>query len=83
MLNNTDNTTYQGVLLTGPQNYAEWELSVKTSLILKDLEIGTPVTLDSMSSKEDKEKYKRSRQAFTLLIKSLSPEVQASLPANI
>lgn len=83
MLNNTDNTTYQGVLLTGPQNYAEWELSIKTSLILKDLEIGTPVTLDSMSSKEDKEKYKRSRQAFALLIKSLSPEVQASLPANI
>lgn len=36
-----------------------------------------------MSSKEDKEKYKRSRQAFALLIKSLSPEVQPSLPANI
>ena len=84
MSNNTDNnTSYQGVILTGPQNYAEWELSIKTSLILKDLEIGTPVSLDSMSSKEDKEKYKRSRQAFALLIKSLSPEVQASLPANI
>ncbi|KAE8543456.1 hypothetical protein D1P53_000170 [Cryptococcus gattii VGV] len=79
----TTNCLNEGVLLTGPQNYAEWELSIKTSLILKDLEIGTPVTLDSMSSKEDKEKYKRSRQAFALLIKSLSPEVQASLPANI
>ncbi|KAE8541721.1 hypothetical protein D1P53_001892 [Cryptococcus gattii VGV] len=64
-------------------NYTEWGLSIKTSLMLKNLEIGTPVTLDSKSFKEDKEKYKGSRQAFALLIKSLSPEVQASLPANM
>lgn len=32
MSNNTDNnTSYQGVISTGPQNYAEWELSIQTS----------------------------------------------------
>lgn len=76
-------TFYKGVILTGPHNYAEWELSVNTSLILKDLEISAPMSIGDTPSPEDKDSYKKSRQAFALLIKSLSPEVQASLPADI
>lgn len=78
-----NNPFYKGVTLFGPHNYAEWELSVKTSLILKDLEIGAPVNIGDTPSPKDKYNYKKFRQAFALLIKSLSPEVQASLSAEI
>lgn len=81
-------TTYneaagRAVILTGPNNYADWELSIRTHLILRDLEIRPPVKLGDNPSPQERENNKKARQAFALIIQSLSPEVQASLPAHI
>lgn len=46
------------VILTDSSNYAEWERSIQTTLILKDLEIMNPVTLTGESTSEDKVNYK-------------------------
>ncbi|OXG24399.1 hypothetical protein C361_02326 [Cryptococcus neoformans Tu259-1] len=82
----TTDTDYQSfskvVILTGSSNYAEWERSIQTTLILKDLEIMDPVTLTDGSTTDDKANYKRSRQAYALILKSLSLEVQSLLSAK-
>lgn len=58
----TTDTDYQSfskvVILTGSSNYAEWERSIQTTLILKDLEIMDPVTLTDGSTTNDKANYK-------------------------
>lgn len=82
----TTDTDYQSfskvVILTGSSNYAEWERSIQTTLILKDLEIMDPITLTDGSTTDDKANYKRSRQAYALILKSLSSEVQSLLSAK-
>nr|ODN94921.1 hypothetical protein L204_04261 [Cryptococcus depauperatus CBS 7855] len=74
---------YDGIVLTGSENYAAWEPSISESLVLRGLTIAEPVVLGETPTAEEKSEYRRQRQAFALIMQSLSPEVLVFLPANI
>nr|ODN78159.1 hypothetical protein L203_06239 [Cryptococcus depauperatus CBS 7841] len=74
---------YNGIVLTGSENYATWEPSISESLVLRGLTIAEPVVLGETPTPEEKTEYRRQRQAFALIMQSLSPEVLVFLPANI
>ncbi len=78
---------YRTILLKGQENYAEWELSIQTTLLGKDLfdlldYHPVPATTSGTASKESIKQLKQARKAFALIIKSLSPTVQANLSAK-
>ncbi|QPK66925.1 hypothetical protein CNBG_10108 [Cryptococcus deuterogattii R265] len=81
MSNNIDNTTYQGVLLTGPQNYTEWELSIQESLPanVRSVEAANSLAL----SEELKSQYSAAvgaRQAHLLQQMWTSPVMEGEDP---
>jgi len=76
--NEDDRTTYKTVVLHGPDNFAQWELSVGSSLLGKGLVDCVSTDIPSSLSAKERLRYGK---AFALLIQSLSAVVQQSLSA--
>lgn len=85
MSDSEDNKTlYRIVRLKGSNNYAEWELSIASTLLAKGLldtinsPLPTPSTIATATQKKD---IKDHGKAWAIIIQSLSSVVQASLTA--
>jgi len=76
--NEEDRTTYKSVVLYGADNFAQWELSIGTTLLGKGLLDGITSEIPSLQSAKER---LRSGKAFALVIQSLSAVVQQSLSA--
>lgn len=71
-------STYRAVVLRGPENFAEWELSVGSALLAHGL-LDCITTTTSPSATTAAKEVKRGGKAFPLIIQSLSSVVQQSL----
>ena len=74
-MSDDEKTSYKVTTLKGSENYAEWELSISSTLIAKDFLDYTTVSV-APSDNKTKRNYQK---AFALIIQSLSPVIQASL----
>lgn len=78
-MSNIEEERIRTTLLRGSENYADWELSIATSLMAKDL---LDCVHDSPPLPSNKIKSRRFNKAFAIIIKSLSPIVQSSLSST-
>jgi len=76
MSDNEEHITYRATILKGAENYPEWELSIGTILLAKDLYDCIEATTLDANKKEQ-------RKAFALIIQSLSTNVQQALSAEV
>ena len=79
--------SYRTIKLQGQENYSEWELSIQTTLLGKDLfdlleYTPVKVTPGTTPSTEATTLLRQARKAFALIIKSLSSTVQSNLSAK-
>ena len=72
------------VILRGSENYADWKLSVATSLTAKDLL--EYITMDppskTASTAAERTQLKQAGQSFAIIVQSLSQVVQSSLSSQ-
>ncbi|RXK35920.1 hypothetical protein M231_06840 [Tremella mesenterica] len=78
-------TTHRRVILTGSDNFKDWERSILARLIQKDLDevIEEDATLPLQLAEEKKSWLKKDKKAWAAIDESLSAAVHNVLPPNL
>jgi hypothetical protein len=76
MSDETSNSLYKGTILTGSNDFAEWEGDIQAVLAAKDL---LDYIYDTVGTLDDKDEHRKARKTWGTVFMSLSADVKANL----